>query len=105
MLALTGPSGGGKSTLMSLISRLYEPDKGRILLDGVDIASQPEFSIRNKLAIVEQEPSLFSGSIHDNIRYALPSSNFTDVVDAAKKAHAHEFIMEFPEGEACALFS
>ncbi len=105
MLALTGPSGGGKSTLMSLICRLYQPDKGKILLDGVDIASRTPFWIQDKLAIVEQEPALFSGSIHDNIRYALPSSNFTDVVEAAKKAHAHEFIMEFPEGEARALFS
>ncbi len=99
MLALTGPSGGGKSTLTSLMYRLYEPQKGNILLDGVDIASRPPFWIRDKLAIVEQDPTLFSGSIHDNICYALPSCNFTDVMEAAKKANAHEFIMTFPQGE------
>ncbi len=99
ILALTGPSGGGKSTLTSLICRLYEPDKGKILLDGVDIGTRSPFWIRDKVAIVEQEPVLFSGSIYDNIRYALPSSNCMNVVEAAKKANAHEFIMEFPQGD------
>ncbi len=99
ILVLTGASGGGKSTLINLIYRLYEPIEGNILLDGVDIASRPLRWIRDKVAIVEQDPALFSGSIRDNISYALPTCNFGDVTEAAKKANAHDFIMSFPQGE------
>ncbi|CAM9299169.1 unnamed protein product, partial [Laminaria digitata] len=98
VLALTGASGEGKSTLASLITRLYEPRRGCITLDGLDIATLSPSWLRKQVGIVDQEPVLFAGSIADNIRYGVPSASEEDVREAARQANAHEFIMDFPEG-------
>ncbi|CAM9708259.1 unnamed protein product [Scytosiphon promiscuus] len=98
VLALTGPSGEGKSTLASLITRLYEPCRGSITLDGMDIAALNPSWLRRQIGVVDQEPVLFAGSIADNIRYGVPSASDADVAEAARQANAHDFITGFPEG-------
>mmetsp|Transcript_29276 Transcript_29276/g.38483 ORF Transcript_29276/g.38483 Transcript_29276/m.38483 type:complete len:1281 (+) Transcript_29276:241-4083(+) len=97
-MALVGPSGGGKSTLMSLILRFYDPQGGRILLDGVDIRDINLGWYRSQIGYVGQEPVLFAGSILQNIKHAKPSASMEDIISAAKAANAHEFIMKFPQG-------
>ncbi|WP_229427227.1 ABC transporter ATP-binding protein [Massilia atriviolacea] len=99
-IALVGASGAGKSTIASLILGFYRPDSGRILFDGVDAAAMPLAAIRSKLAIVEQEPSLFSGSIFENIAFAVAEREVTldEVKAAAALAYAHDFISAFPDG-------
>ncbi len=97
-VALVGRSGAGKSTLIDLLSRFYNPDRGLILLNGVDIS---EFSIaayRRQIAIVEQELTLFDGSIGQNIAYAKPSASHGEVEESARKAGAHEFIISQRNG-------
>lgn len=98
ILALTGVSGVGKSTLASLITRLYEPQQGCITLDGVDIATLNPSWLRRQVGVVDQEPVLFDGSIADNIRYGVPLASEEDVQDAARQANAHDFIVQFPDG-------
>lgn len=98
MIGLVGHSGSGKSTMINLIMRLYEPDRGRILLDGKDIENYDSHSYKELLGIVLQENYLFSGTIIDNIRYTMPDATFEDCILAAKKANAHDFIMELPDG-------
>eukprot|EP00903_Cladosiphon_okamuranus_P017844 g16422.t1 len=100
VLALTGPSGEGKSTLASLITRIYEPREGCITLDGVDIATLNPSWLRRQVGVVDQEPVLFAGSIADNIRYGAPAATSVEVEEAARQANAHDFIMGFPEGYA-----
>jgi ATP-binding cassette subfamily B protein len=99
-VALVGASGAGKSTIASLILGLYRPTGGRILLDGMDAATLDTASVRRHLAIVEQEPALFSGSIHDNIAFALQGGQASpaQVERVARLAQAHDFIMAFPDG-------
>ncbi|CAM9261689.1 unnamed protein product [Ectocarpus sp. 12 AP-2014] len=97
VLALTGASGEGKSTLAALVTRLYEPRQGCITLDGVDIATLNPSWLRRQIGVVDQEPVLFAGSISDNIRYGVPSATDKQVEAAAKQANAHDFIMDFPE--------
>lgn len=99
-VALVGPSGAGKSTVASLILGHYAPDAGRLLFDGIDAAALGVRAIRRHIAIVEQEPSLFSGTIAENIAFALPERAAThdEVVAAARQAHAHDFIAAFPQG-------
>jgi len=99
-VALVGPSGAGKSTVASLILGHYLPDAGRLLFDGIDAATLGARAIRRHIAIVEQEPSLFSGTIAENIAFALPERAAThdEVVAAARQAHAHDFIAAFPQG-------
>ncbi|CAB1104935.1 ABC [Ectocarpus sp. CCAP 1310/34] len=97
VLALTGASGEGKSTLAALITRLYEPRQGCITLDGVDIATLNPSWLRRQIGVVDQEPVLFAGSISYNIRYGVPSATDKQVEAAAKQANAHDFIMDFPE--------
>lgn len=97
-IALVGPSGGGKTTLCSLIPRFYEVTAGRILLDGQDIRGIKLHSLRSKIGVVQQEVYLFSGSIYDNIEYGKPGASRQEIIEAAKQAGAHEFIMQLCDG-------
>jgi ATP-binding cassette, subfamily B, bacterial len=95
-LAVLGPTGAGKTTLVSLLVRYHDPKQGRILLDGRDIRELSLKSLRNQMAVVQQEPILFSGTIADNIRYGRLDASMRDLVEAAKAANAHDFIMRLP---------
>ncbi len=95
---ILGPSGAGKTTLMSLLTRFYDPTAGRILLDGVDLRDYKLSSLRNQFSIVLQEPVLFSTSIGENIAYARPGVGHEEIVKAARAANAHEFITALPQG-------
>ena len=97
-IALVGPSGAGKSTIVSLLLRLYDPNSGRILIDGRDAREYDLFDLRRQMAIVPQDVLLFGGSILENIAYGKPGASETEVIEAARKANAHEFIARFPEG-------
>ena len=103
VVALVGPSGAGKSTLLSLLLRFYDPDKGRILLDGVNLKDLDPSWLRGQLGVVMQEPVLFSGSIADNVRYGLDGSTDAEVRVAAERAGAREFIERLPDGFATAI--
>ncbi len=97
-LALVGESGEGKTTITSLLLRLYEPSNGVISIDGQDITKVTQSSLRSQIAVVFQEPALFSGTIRENIAYARPSATKAEVQAAAKAANAHEFISKFELG-------
>ncbi|MEM6592441.1 MAG: ATP-binding cassette domain-containing protein, partial [Cyanobacteria bacterium P01_C01_bin.73] len=97
-LALVGSSGAGKSTLADLLPRFYDVDSGRILIDGQDIRAYDVRSLRRKMGIVSQDTFLFNMSIRDNIAYASPEATEGEIVDAAKRANAYEFIERMPEG-------
>ncbi len=96
--ALVGPSGGGKSTIISLLQRFFDADKGQILVDGQNINAVTAESLRNNIAYVSQQPMLFEGSILENIRYGRTDASDEEVFKAAKLAQAHEFIVEQPDG-------
>ncbi|MDE0425583.1 MAG: ABC transporter ATP-binding protein [Candidatus Poribacteria bacterium] len=98
VIALVGPSGSGKTTLTNLIPRLYEPNAGRLLLDGHDLQTLELKFLRQQIGIVPQEPILFDISIKDNIRYGCSSATDEDVYAASRAANIHEFIMSLPEG-------
>ena len=98
VLALVGPSGGGKTTLVSLLPRFWDVDRGSVLLDGIDVRSMRLADLRGAIGIVPQDPALFSGTIRENIAYARPGASGADVEGAARAAHAHEFIERFPQG-------
>ena len=97
-VAIVGPNGGGKSTLVNLICRFYDPTKGRVLVDGVPLTDVALKDLRSRIALVTQQTELFNESILYNIRYGRWDATEEEIVEAAKKAHAHEFISEFPEG-------
>lgn len=97
-VAIVGPTGAGKSTLLSLIPRFYDPDQGRVLLDGRDVRDLTLRSLRSQVSIVLQEPLLFSGTLFENIRYGRFEASHDEVVEAAKAANAHEFISNLPRG-------
>ena len=97
-LALVGPSGAGKSTLFDLLLRFFDPQQGRILIDGVPIQQLDPRELRSSFALVSQNPALFFGSVEDNIRYGKTAASLAEVEAAAKAAHAHEFIMKLPDG-------
>jgi ATP-binding cassette subfamily B protein len=97
-IALVGSSGVGKTTLCSLIPRFYEVNAGKILLDGQDIRDVTLRSLRSNIGIVQQDVYLFAGSIADNIRYGKPDASRQEIINAAKQAHAHDFIKAFPDG-------
>ncbi|MGY1446757.1 ABC transporter transmembrane domain-containing protein [Pseudomonas chlororaphis] len=97
-LALVGPSGAGKSTLYDLLLRFYDPEQGRILLDGVPLTQLDPQDVRRCFALVSQSPALFFGSIEENIRYGKPSATPEQVREAARIAYAHDFIENMPEG-------
>jgi len=96
-VAVVGPTGAGKSTLVSLLPRFYDAQAGRILLDGVDIKTLTLRSLRDQISIVLQEPLLFSATIADNIRYGRLDATMDDLVEATKAANAHEFVMALPQ--------
>jgi ATP-binding cassette subfamily B protein len=97
-VGIAGQTGAGKSTLISLLMRLYDPTAGRVLLDGVDLRDYVLRDLRNQFAIVLQEPVLFSGSIGDNIAYARPEASRVDIAAAARAANVHDFIAKLPDG-------
>lgn len=98
MVALVGPSGGGKSTLAALLMRLYDAEQGQILLDGHNIRDFSLESLNRQFALVDQETTLFNDSIAGNIRYGKPDASDEEVEAAAKAAYAHDFILELPQG-------
>jgi ABC-type multidrug transport system fused ATPase/permease subunit len=97
-LAIVGPSGSGKTTLISLIMRFYDPDSGRITLDGVDLKELSLTSLRDNMALVDQDPLLFKATIGENIAYSNPDADQGEIVRAATIANIHEFISDLPEG-------
>lgn len=97
-LALVGPSGGGKTTICHLIPRFYELNEGKITIDGEDIKKITLKSLRKNIGIVQQDVFLFTGTIKDNILYGNPEANDDEVIEAAKNANIHDFIMSLPEG-------
>ena len=98
VVALVGPSGGGKSTLADLVPRFYQPTAGQVFWDGKDISSVKLSSLRSHIGIVTQETILFHESILKNIAYGRPGATFWDVQEAAKAAYAKEFIDNTPQG-------
>lgn len=98
VVALVGPSGAGKSTIAAMLLRLYDPDGGRILLDGRDVRELDPGWLRRQIGLVSQEPTLFSSSIAENIRYGRVGATDEEVTAAAKAANAHDFITKFPDG-------
>jgi len=98
VIALVGPSGAGKSTVISLLNRFYDPQQGRILIDGYDIRTVTQQSLHRNLSLVDQETFLFHRSIRENIRYGRPGAGDEEVVEAARKACADAFIRQLPEG-------
>lgn len=97
-IALVGPSGGGKTTICSLLPRFYDVDSGSITIDGKDIRSLTLESLRQNIGIVQQDVYLFAGSIGENIAYGKPGATMEEIIDAAKKANIHEFILSLPQG-------
>ncbi|MCR5398111.1 MAG: ABC transporter ATP-binding protein/permease, partial [Lachnospiraceae bacterium] len=97
-VALVGSSGGGKTTLCSLIPRFYDVTEGKITVDGMDIREVTLKSLRNNIGIVQQDVYLFAGTVYDNIRYGKPDATWKEVEAAAKLANAHDFIMGLPKG-------
>lgn len=96
--ALVGPSGAGKSTLFSLLLRFYDPDSGRVLIDGIDIRDLTQDSVRRNIGLVSQDTFLFHDTIRENIRYGRLDATIDEIVAAAKQAHAHEFIQQIQNG-------
>jgi ABC-type multidrug transport system fused ATPase/permease subunit len=97
-VAVVGPTGAGKTTLMSLLLRFYDPERGRILVDDVDVRDVTLDSLREQVSVVLQEPMLFSGTIADNIRYGRLDASDAEVVAAARAANAHQFVMNLVDG-------
>lgn len=98
LTAIVGPSGAGKTTIASLLMRFYDPQSGHIVIDGVDIKTVTLDSLRNQIGVVPQETVLFNGNIYENILYGRLDATYEEVIDAAKVANAHDFIMQMPEG-------
>lgn len=98
MVGLCGPSGAGKSTLVNLICRFYDPTDGQILIDGIDLRDFDMHWLRRQIGVVLQEPYLFHGTIADNIRYGNPDATNTQVIEAARAANAHDFVVGFADG-------
>lgn len=97
-IALVGPSGSGKTTICSLLPRFYDATGGRITVDGQDVRKLTLESLRNQIGLVQQDIYLFGGSIKENIAYGKPSASMDEIIDAAKKANIHDFIMSLPDG-------
>ena len=98
MIGLVGKSGAGKSTTINLICRFYEPDAGAVKIDGTDYRELPLQDLRRQIGLVLQEPFLFNGTVAENIAYANPGAKFEEIVEAAKAANAHNFILGKPDG-------
>src|SRR5690625_484737 len=98
IVALVGPSGSGKTTLINLIPRFYDPQKGRVLLDNIDLKEYDVADLRKQMALVLQDDILFTGTVYENIAYARPEATEEEVIAAAKAAYAHDFITEWTHG-------
>lgn len=98
MLGIVGRSGAGKTTLVNLISRMYDPQEGQILIDGVDVRDMAFYDLRRNVAMVSQETYIFMGTVEQNIAYANPTASKEEIVQAAVLASAHEFILRMPDG-------
>ena len=97
-IALVGPSGGGKTTICNLLPRFYDVTGGRITIDGKDVRGLTLKSLRNNIGIVQQDVYLFCGTIKENIAYGKPGASMDEIVDAAKRANIHDFVMSLPDG-------
>lgn len=97
-VALVGPSGGGKTTLCSLLPRFYDVDSGSVCVDGQDVRTLTQQSLRNAIGIVQQDVYLFEGTVRDNIAYGKPGATDAEIVAAAKRANIHDFVMSLPDG-------
>ena len=97
-VAIVGATGAGKSTLVNLVCRFFEPTKGKILIDGTDYRNRSLLWLESQLSYVLQSPHLFSGTVLENIKYAKPDATMEQVIEAAKRAQAHEFIEKLPDG-------
>ena len=97
-VGVCGPTGGGKSTVLSLIPRFYDPTQGRVLIDGVEVADYKLDGLRGQIGFVLQDTVLFRGTIRDNIAYGRPDATAEEIIEAAKMANAHEFISQMPHG-------
>jgi ATP-binding cassette, subfamily B, bacterial MsbA len=97
IVALVGPSGAGKSTIFNLIPRFYDPSSGQVQMDGVDVRKVTQASLREQIGIVPQETLLFGGTIRENIRYGRLGASEAEIIEAARSANAHDFIMELPD--------
>ena len=97
-MALVGASGAGKSTLCSLIPRFYDVTEGAVKVDGTDVRDLTLKSLRDHIGMVQQDVYLFVGTVYENIRYGRPDATREEVIEAAKNANAHEFIMSLPQG-------
>jgi ABC-type multidrug transport system fused ATPase/permease subunit len=97
-VALVGATGSGKTSLVALISRLYDPVEGEVLLDGADVRSVGLQSLRSAVAVVSDDPFLFSASVAENIAYARPDASTEEIEDAARRAQAHDFVLRLPQG-------
>ena len=95
--AIVGPSGMGKSTVVQLIERFYDPQKGTVTVDGIDVRELNIGWWRNMIGVVEQEPSLFNTTIYENIKYGKPDATREEILEAAKAANAYNFIMDLPQ--------
>ena len=98
LIAIVGPTGAGKTTLINLLMRFYDPNSGSIRLDGIEIDQVTRRSLRLSYAMVLQDTWLFSGTVHDNIAYGKKGATRADVIAAAKAAHVHSFISRLPQG-------
>ena len=97
-VALVGPSGSGKTTLVNLALRLFDPDRGRVLFDGIDLRRLPIQFLRDHVALVDQDPLLFRGSIRDNIAYGKPEATHDEIETAARVANIHDYVVGLPDG-------
>lgn len=97
-VGIVGPSGSGKSTLVTLLQRHMDVQKGAVLIDGIDIRQLPQAYVRSKISLVPQDPSLFHRSLKENIAYGKPEASMEEIIAAARKAQAHDFILESPKG-------
>src|SRR5207253_10270660 len=97
-VGIAGTTGAGKTTLVSLLTRFYDPTTGQILLDGVDLRDYKLADLRNQFAIILQEPVLFSTTIAENIAYGRPNAGEAEIVAAAQAANAHRFVSALPRG-------
>lgn len=97
-IALVGPSGGGKTTICSLLPRFYDVNQGSVMIDGKDVRDLSLYSLRKAIGIVQQDVYLFTGTIKENIAYGKPKASDEEIIEAAKKANIHEFILSLPQG-------
>jgi ABC-type multidrug transport system fused ATPase/permease subunit len=97
-VALVGPTGAGKTSIANIIARFYEVTEGAVEIDGIDVRSVTQRSLRRQMGLVPQDPFLFSGTIADNVRFGCPGASDAEVEQAARMANAHEFILVLPDG-------